>query len=135
MPLLRFDISDRAVFGSERCSCGRSSLNMVEFEGREADMILLPGGRRVSPYLLTTAIETEDSILQYRLRQTAESVLRLEVIVRSPGDSARWRDRVCAQLAGILGDDVELSVHEVERLHRDPSGKRSVFVRALDRVH
>jgi phenylacetate-coenzyme A ligase PaaK-like adenylate-forming protein len=129
MPLMRFDIGDRAVLGTHCCDCGRHSLNMIEFEGREADMIVLPGGRRVSPYLLTMAIEAEESILQYRINQTAADVLRVDVIVRSPGDSSRWREGMCARLASIVGSGIALTLREVERLERDASGKRSVFVR------
>ena len=56
MPLLRYDIGDRAVFGSNSCACGRASLHLIEFSGREGEMIALPAGRRISPYLLTTVV-------------------------------------------------------------------------------
>ena len=128
MPLLRFDIGDRAVFGASACSCGRASPQLLEFAGREGDMIALPAGRRVSPYLLTTAIESEDSILQYRISQTSVRAFRVDVIVKSPGQSLRWQQRVCAQFERVLGEGVTLAVREVERLERAPSGKRSVFV-------
>jgi hypothetical protein len=91
-------------------------------------MISLPVGRRVSPYLLTTVIESEDSILQYRINQTALRDFRIDVIVKAPGESMRWRERVCKQLEHVLGD-VTIDVNEVDRLERAPSGKRSVFVR------
>ena len=128
MPLLRYDIGDRAVFGSNSCSCGRASLHLIEFSGREGEMIALTAGRRVSPYLLTTVIESVDSILQYRINQTALRIFRIDVIVKSPGDSLQWRERVCKQLELVLGEDVTIDVCEVNRLHRAPSGKRSVFV-------
>jgi phenylacetate-CoA ligase len=130
MPLLRFDIGDRAVFGSDACPCGRASSHMIEFMGREGDMIVLPSQRRLSPYLLTTAIESESSILQYRIVQTEANAMRIDVIVRSPGQSAAWRQRVCAELDRVIGEPVRLEVREVNALKRDPSGKRSVFVRS-----
>jgi phenylacetate-CoA ligase len=129
MPLLRFDIGDRAVFGSNACPCGRASPHMIEFVGREGDMITLPSRRRLSPYLLTTAIESEHSILQYRIVQTDTDTFRINVIVRSPGESAAWRSRMCEELERVVGEPVRLEVREVDALERDPSGKRSVFVR------
>ena len=129
MPLLRFDIGDRAVFGSNECRCGRASSHMMQFIGREGDMITLPSGRRLSPYLLTTAIEAEGSILQYRIVQTQVDAMRIDVIVRSPGQSAPWRQRVCAELGRIVEEPVRFEVREVNALQRDRSGKRSVFVR------
>ncbi|MDP9082574.1 MAG: hypothetical protein M3N50_02240 [Pseudomonadota bacterium] len=129
MPLLRFDIGDRALFGPERCACGRESLALSGFEGREGDMITLPSGRRVSPYVLTTAIESEESIIQYRIHQTAPLTFRLDVVVTAPGVSQRWRDRVGAEFDRLLDPGVCFDVREVSRLDRDPSGKRSAFVR------
>jgi phenylacetate-CoA ligase len=130
MPLLRFSIGDRATFGTSVCPCGRHSPNLLGFEGREGDMIDLPDGRRISPYLLTTAIESEESIRQYRIVQGAVDAFRIDVIVPFPGDSLRWRERLCGELRRILGGTIAVAVHEVDALPRAPSGKRSVFQRA-----
>jgi len=73
-------------------------------------------------------IESVDSILQYRINQTALRVFRIDVIVKSPGDSLHWREQVCKQLELVLGEDLTIDVCEVDRLERAPSGKRSVFV-------
>lgn len=135
MPLLRFDIGDRALFGADICPCGRAAPHMLEFVGREGDMIELPSGRRLSPYLLTTAIESESSILQYRIFQTRSNAFRVEVIVRSPGQSALWQRDVCAQLARIIGEPAEFEVREVDALERAASGKRSVFARVHAGIH
>lgn len=129
MPLLRFSIGDRAVFGSGACACGRQSLTLLAIEGREGDMIDLPDGRRISPYLLTTAIESEEAILQYRIVQSGAGAFYVDVVVGARGDSARWRARVCSDLQQLLGREVTVAVREVERLERAPSGKRSVFQR------
>jgi phenylacetate-CoA ligase len=131
MPLLRFEIGDRAAFDSNACACGRASPQLGEFAGREGDIITLPSRRRLSPYLLTTAIETAGSILQYRIVQTHSDAFRIDVTVRSPGESAMWRSRLCAELERVTGEPVRFEVREVDALERDPGGKRSVFVRAL----
>jgi phenylacetate-CoA ligase len=135
MPLLRFDIGDRALFGDDRCPCGRAAPHMLEFVGREGDMITLSSGRRLSPYLLTTAIESEDSILQYRIFQTGPNAFRVDVIVRAPGQSAPWQRAMCEQLERIIGEPADFDLREVEALERAPSGKRSVFVRAHAGIH
>jgi phenylacetate-coenzyme A ligase PaaK-like adenylate-forming protein len=129
MPLLHFDIGDNASFGDEACPCGRAALHMLEFVGREGDAITLPSGRRLSPYLLTTVIESESSILQYRIFHTEPNAFRIDVIVRSAGQSASWQRQVCAELGRVIGEPADFKVREVDALERAPSGKRSVFVR------
>ena len=135
MPLLRFDIGDRAVFGNDLCPCGRESPHMLEFVGREGDMIALRSGRRLSPYLLTTAIESEGSILQYRIFQTGTNTFRIDVIVRSPGQSVSWQRAICEELERVIGESAEFEVREVDALGRAASGKRSVFLRAHAGIH
>jgi phenylacetate-CoA ligase len=130
MPLLRFDIGDHAVFGTDTCPCGRASAHMLEFVGRESDMITLPSRRRVSRCLLTNVMDSEESILHYRIVQLQADAFRVDVVVRTPGQSGLWQARVCAELARVVGEPVCFAVREVDDLERAPSGKRSVFVRA-----
>jgi hypothetical protein len=79
------------------------------------------------PYLLTTDIELEESILQYRIVRTEADAFRIDAVVRQPGQSAVWRERVGAQFLRIAGEPLRVSVQEVTVLERAPSGKRSVF--------
>ncbi len=130
MPLLRFDIGDHATFGADACPCGRASAHMLEFIGRESDMITLPSRRRVSRCLLTNVIDCESSILHYRIVQTQADAFRVDVVVRTPGQSGPWQSRVCAELERLVGESVCFTVREVDALERAPSGKRSVFIRA-----
>jgi phenylacetate-CoA ligase len=129
MPLLRFDIGDLATFDADPCPCGRASAHMLEFTGRESDMITLPSRRRISRSLLTNVIDGESSILQYRIVQTQADVFRVDVVVRAPGESGSWRGRVCAELERVIGEPVGFTVCEVDALERAASGKRSVFIR------
>ena len=94
-------------------------------------MITLPSRRRISPYLLTTAIESEESILQYRIVQTAPDVFRIDAIVRAPGLAADVSHQLSAELVRLIGEPVRFEVQEVAALKRDPSGKRSAFQRAI----
>jgi phenylacetate-CoA ligase len=127
MPLLRFQTGDQATFDHEPCPCGRQSGHFSGFAGRVADTITLPSGRRLMPYLLTTDIELEESILQYRIVRTEADAFRIDAVVRQPGQSAAWRERVGAQFLRIAGEPLRVSVREVAALERAPSGKRSVF--------
>ncbi len=131
MPLLRFQTGDQATVDREPCPCGRQSSQFSSFAGRVGDTITLPSGRRLMPYLLTTDIEVEHSILQYRIVQTQPDEFRIDAVVRECGQSETWRDRLSAQFSRIAGEPLRVSVREVTQLERAPSGKRSVFLKAL----
>ena len=130
MPLLRFDIGDRAVFGDDRCPCGRASPVLAAVAGREGEMIELPSGRRLSPYLLTTEIEQHLPIRKYRLIQTARDAFRVEIVVANAEVGQECQERLCAALGRIVAEPVKISLRLVDEIDRSPGGKRAVFVRA-----
>ena len=75
MPLIRFDIGDYAKLGHDACACGRESPYLIDIAGREAEFLQLADGRRLSPYLLTTAVETAPGLVKYQFVQHADLAL------------------------------------------------------------
>ena len=130
MPLLRFDIGDRAVFHNGPCPCRRAGPCLEEIAGREGEMIVLPSGRHLSPYLLTTAIEAHGSVRKYQIIQTGIEAFRVDLVLAGERASQDWQGRLCAELAHIAAEPVQFSVRVVDEIDRTPGGKRSVFVRA-----
>jgi phenylacetate-CoA ligase len=130
MPLLRFDVGDTATFAADPCPCGRASPCLEQIAGREGDMIQLPSGRRLSPYLLTTAIEAHDSVRTYRIVQTEADAFRIDLALAGRQSSQDWHGRLCTDLARIIAEPARISVRIVDAIERAPGGKRAVFVRA-----
>jgi phenylacetate-CoA ligase len=129
MPLLRFELGDRARAASGACDCGRASPALAAIEGREADVIELPGGGRLSPYVLTTAIERDDAVIQYRIVECAPARFRVE-IVASSSRTAVTDTALCRELSQIAGPGTRFDVVRLPKLDRARSGKRSVFTPA-----
>jgi hypothetical protein len=86
-------------------ACTRT--NTERFPLRARSRASTSRGRRLSPYLLTTVIESESSILQYRIFHTEPNAFRIDVIVRSAGQSASWQRQVCAELGRVIGEPAD----------------------------
>jgi phenylacetate-CoA ligase len=130
MPLIRFRIGDRARLGTGPCACGRQGPWIASVTGREVEMLLLPDGRRLSPYLLTSIVERDPAIRRYQLAQT--DIDRLQVrYVASDGSTVNE-----AQLARALGElvdsQMETRLVRVAQIPRTPRGKQKVFIREFD---
>jgi phenylacetate-CoA ligase len=121
MPLIRYVTGDRAAARAGVCDCGRESLRLDAFEGRTVDVLALPDGRRISPYALTTAVETCPGVLQYRIVQLERD--RLDVPIVLPGASESALAALRTTLAGVVGPAVKVDVRVVSDLPREPSGK------------
>jgi phenylacetate-CoA ligase len=128
MPLLRYRTGDRGYLLPDRCPCGRPLPLLGVVSGRETDTLELEGGRRVSPYALTTAIEQIEGVLQYQVSQLDRRRLRVRAIAAASADRARVDYGIRAVLRAEVERSLEVDVEFVERL---PRGAREK-VRAVE---
>jgi phenylacetate-CoA ligase len=124
MPLLRYLTGDRGALLSAACSCGRSSPLLGVVTGRAADMLVLQGGQRISPYAFTCALERVTGVLRYQVSQLDPARVRVRAIL----EGAANREAIAAQMQSALRFDVApfLSA-EVEFVDRLPTGPRAKF--------
>ena len=131
MPLLRFQTGDLGALGAAACACGRETPTLRVDLGREGEMLELPGGGRLSPYLLTTVIETLQGLQQYRIRHVAPT--RVVVEIRGgPEPGSPTLERCRRELMDILKDGVDVAIERVDAFARGRGGKHKVFVREWD---
>jgi phenylacetate-CoA ligase len=128
MPLLRFDTGDLGELDTAPCGCGRHTQQLKIIMGREAEVVQLPSGRRLSPYVLTVLIETLPGVHQYRILHEQPARLAVEVSASNALSSAALED--CRRrLLEVLNEPVQLAMIRVDRLERPRSGKYKVFER------
>ena len=124
MPLIRYLTGDRGALLSGRCTCGRSSPLLGVVSGRLADMLVLQGGQRISPYALTSALERVDGVLRYQVSQLDPVRLR----VRAIAEGAANRERIAHEMRTALRSDVASFIDaHVEFVDRLPTGPRAKF--------
>jgi phenylacetate-CoA ligase len=128
MPMLRYRTGDRGYLRPGRCPCGVALPLLGVLSGREADTLDLGAGRRISPYLLTTAIEQIDGVLQYQVSQTARSRLRVRAVPAAAADRALMDDGIRAALRREVEPTLDVDVEFVDRLPRGARAK----VRAVE---
>lgn len=83
MPLIRYEIGDRAVPGPA-CLCGRSLPVLTAIPGRARDMLTLPNGQRRFPYYGHNTIMQVAAIVQHQVAQTALDVVEIRLVVGRP---------------------------------------------------
>jgi len=124
MPLIRYRIGDRGSLLAERCECGHSFPLLGVVTGRRADVLVLAGGRRVSPYALTCAMEQVGDVLRYRVTQLEPARLRVSAILDPGADRNRIAGRIRSVMRGEIAHFLETDVEFVDRL---PTGPRAKF--------
>jgi len=124
MPLLRYRIGDRGSLLTERCDCGHPFPLLGVVTGRRADVMVLAGGRRVSPYALTCAMERVGDVLRYQVTQLEPARLRVSAILDPGADRSRIAGRIRSVMRGEIAHFLETDVEFVDRL---PTGPRAKF--------
>jgi phenylacetate-CoA ligase len=124
MPLLRYRTGDRGSLLAERCGCGHPFPLLGVVTGRRADVMVLAGGHRVSPYALTCAMERVGDVLRYRVTQLDSARLRVSAILEPGADRGRIAGRIRSVMRGEIAHFLETDVEFVDRL---PTGPRAKF--------
>jgi phenylacetate-CoA ligase len=124
MPLFRYLTGDRGALLSGRCTCGRSSPLLGIVSGRAADVLVLRGGQRISPYALTCALERVGGVLRYQVSQLDPARVR----VRAIAEGAANRETIAHEMRSALRFEVAPFLDaDVEFVDRLPTGPRAKF--------
>ena len=126
MPFIRYSIGDVAAPLSGTCSCGRDLPLMGPVDGRLADLIVLPSGRRVSPTALAVTLERIPGIRQYQVIQDTPA----HIVVRIVPDekfSSMTPAQIEMRCSRTVAEEARITVVTTESLPLEPSGKFRVI--------
>jgi len=129
MPFLRYEVGDLVSLPRERPPCGIRFGVLENIQGRSIDCLKLPGGRKLSPYLLMNELDELHELRRYEAEQDASG----RVVVRFQLEPARSADDVRAAVLErcrrVIPPEIDIDLCVVERFELDPSQKRR-FVRS-----
>jgi phenylacetate-CoA ligase len=127
MPLLRYDIGDRAEVGPA-CSCGRGLPTLTRVLGRQRNMVVLPNGERHWPIVGLHQYRSIAPIIQYQVIQESETLVELR-LVSERALSAQQENELGAVVQRALGHAFEVRFRYFEtEIPRGPSGKFEDFI-------
>ncbi|MEI7948085.1 MAG: hypothetical protein WCJ02_15395 [bacterium] len=130
-PIIRYEgLGDYCRWAKADCACASAFRSISHLEGRAAESLLLADGTRLSPYMLTNAMEEVEGICQYQVIQYAVDDFELLVVRDKLGTSAETEiDASLRQiLARIAGDTCLCRVNFVERILPKPGAHKVPLV-------
>lgn len=123
MLLVRYRTGDRGSLLSDRCRCGLALPRLGIVTGREADVLELEGGHRLSPYALTTVLEPVGSLHRYQVSQLDPGRLRVRAVIGSPADRSAAESGIRSALCGMVATPLRVDVEFVDRFETGPNAK------------
>lgn len=122
MPLIRYQIGDKAIATDRRCPCG-SKLPLVEkILGRDRDIIIASGGRLKPGYLFVEVFNKNHVPGKFQVVQETRNKVTVK-IVRAESYSPDHDRLIRENFSRLLGDEVMVEIVYVEDIPREASGK------------
>jgi len=127
MPLIRYDLGDRAVQGDGSCPCGSPLPTLRSLTGRLMENLVAEDGALVSGVNLSISFNLLDWVQAFQLLQEGPRRVRVLVVPRAEPVEADMRV-VEGHLKRLLGQGVDVVWDWVEEIPKTPTGKR-LYVR------
>ena len=123
MPLLRYEVGDRAELRDTPCGCGRPYPMLRHVSGRIADYLITPNGDYVSGISLTENFATLiPGVKQVQVVQDRRDHILVR-LVPDPRFGDDSRDRIAALVRERFGAAMTYEVVLVDQIAPGPSGK------------
>lgn len=121
-PFIRYRLGDLVRLGEGHARELPYSV-LAEVVGRTVDLIPLRGGGFVHGVALAHVVDQHLALVQkYQVRQEAIDRFEVRLVVRQPLPAA-VRERIAADLVGLVGGGVAIDIREVDDIAPAPSGK------------
>ncbi|MFZ0889363.1 MAG: AMP-binding protein [Candidatus Binataceae bacterium] len=130
MPLIRYEIGDYAVAGTDRCGCGRTLPTIDRVVGRGINLFRLKGGRLLSPWLLMGALRDRVEVRQFQIVQQATDRFLVKFVGDQPMPPTK-QELIRADFAKIVAPDAQVAFERVAEIPRTRGGK---FMTALSEL-
>ena len=125
MPFIRYKTGDLATLSDQSCPCGRNHLVIDELEGRSDDMIITPGGERMSR--LSNAFACVSGFDYAQIVQNTRDALEVHLV-----KNHQYEEGVLARLEGELrkriGSSMKIDFKLVDDIKPSSNGKRRLVV-------
>ena len=131
MPLIKYRTGDEIVFKDGYCSCGMGYPLLERVEGRSGERVVLPNGREINanlPSYIFKNMAKGGEIRRYRFVDRGGGKLHLQLVV-TPKYSSDTRKMIIREAKSAFGEDIGLSIEEVDELPALPNAKHRDYVK------
>jgi len=122
MPLIRYKTSDVTSIRDKRCPCGREFPLMDDVTTKDEDIVVTPGGKLISPSVLTHPFKPMHNIEESQIIQEEKDQLLVKIVKR-PQYTEKDTDQLISAMQHRLGKEMKISIEFVDSIPRTKSGK------------
>jgi phenylacetate-CoA ligase len=120
-PIIRYSgLGDIATISSSPCTCQKQNLLLKMVDGRMVDSFILPDGRVIHPFNLTTPLENFP-VWRYQIRQEKMNFVRILIVPIDRRDKninisqdTELSQQILSKFRALLGSSIDIEVKIVD---------------------
>lgn len=128
MPLIRYDIGDRANFSDKRCSCGRGFKLLGSVNGRTVDVFKTEDGKKVDGEYFTHLLYTIPQVRQFQIVQNKINHVTVKIVLIEPDGDMTFASLLTQNIRMVLGKNTQVDIEKVKEIPVSNSGKRAYTI-------
>jgi len=128
MPFIRYRVGDVATIAKSPCPCGRASLSAYSIDGRAEDFVITRSGVRLGR--LDHLFKDMPRIRESQIQQSAPGKMTIR-IVRAPEYGVTDEQKLLAECAARMGNDMEVELDYIDTIPRNRAGKFRAVVNTM----
>ncbi|WP_226534210.1 phenylacetate--CoA ligase family protein [Microbacterium paraoxydans] len=129
-PLVRYEMGDRSRLLGGECGCGRVFPRIDPVQGRLADVIRTPSGRRITGGLSGLFLGDPEAIRQMQIVQAPDYSITIRYVATRPGEASAAAAGAARALTALVGENVGVTTIEVASIESQGGKARLVVSRA-----
>jgi phenylacetate-CoA ligase len=130
-PFIRYRTGDRGIMGGSGCAkCGRNYPVIRLISGRIQEYLLARNGRLIPNSALNVHSDMFDDVRSYQFYQDTPGRVRLDIVRRPSGGTARLL-RIKENVLAKMGPGIDLEIRVVDDIPRTRRGKHQFIVQKL----
>ena len=133
MPFIRYANGDVATLDPNPCPCGRGLPLLRSIQGREADVVGLPDGRRLTGLFFVHLFKDFEELRYFKVIQATLDTIHV-LAVPKPGTAERLARRIRDALQPAMGPTVTVTVDIVAEIPLTHAGKRRIVESRVPRT-
>ena len=130
MPLIRYNIGDRASYTNRKCSCGRNWPMLNAVNGRIVDVFKLSDGNRIDGEYFTHLFYELNDVKQFQVRQDKidHILVKLVMFDNEERNADETKKVIESGIYKAMGSDINIDFEFVDNIPILASGKRAYTI-------
>ena len=122
MPLIRYEIGDMAVLGTEKCKCGNVLPTLNKVTGRITDHFIKKDGTIIHGEYFTHLFYLKDWVKAFQVIQEDYNIIKLLVVSEDNIAEPKKKD-IDDKIKTVMGQDCKIIWNFVDEIPKTKSGK------------